>query len=137
MRDSLLKSNAIEQFKGGIASVILPAEFQRHHDIFHRGQTRQQLKRLKDKPNGFVPQTGAAIFIQSAKMNPIQMHLARRRLVQSGAEADEGRLSTARRTDNGTSGPGRKGESYLFNNGDCIAAAGEAFAEPPDIQNRP
>jgi len=137
MRDPLFEPDAFEQFKGGVTSVIFPAEFKWDHHILHSGQTGKQLKRLEYEPNGFIPQTGAAIFVERAKMDSIQMHLARRGLVQSGAEADEGRLSAARRTDNGTSGPSAKGESYLFDDGDRIAAAREAFAEPPDIQNRP
>ena len=60
-------------------------QFDRHHNIFQGGERRDQLKRLKYKPDVRVPECGQGIFTQEVQGMTVQDHRAGRRTIQAGA----------------------------------------------------
>ena len=65
-------------------------EFQWQHDVFECGECRQQLKRLKHKPDTARAQPGARVFIQIVEAFAQQGHFAAARLIESGKKPDQG-----------------------------------------------
>src|SRR2546423_770841 len=88
MSETLAESDALQQLHSLIARVISATQFQRHHDIFQRGQRGQQLKCLKNESHDVIAHASAAIFIERAERYAIEKHLARSRQVESSAKAD-------------------------------------------------
>ena len=56
---------------------------QRQHDVFDNRQTRQQVEALKDKANAQGANFGELVIVKLGHVEPLQVVVARRRLIQA------------------------------------------------------
>ena len=64
MGEPFAEADALQEIHRLVAGMISPAQFQRDHHIFQGRQRGQKLKGLKNETDDFIPDAGAAIFIQ-------------------------------------------------------------------------
>ena len=62
---------------------------QRQHDVFDNRQARQQVEALKDKANAQGANFGELVIIELGHVEPLQVIVARRRLVQAAQDVHE------------------------------------------------
>ena len=93
------KVHVFEQALRTTRGVFRPGYLHRYENIFERGERGDQVKGLKDESYLFASKLGQLIFAHSCDLSAIDANLARRRRVESGYEAEQGRFTAARRAD--------------------------------------
>ena len=71
------------------ASRRLAGQFQRQHDVFQRGQVRQQLERLEHEAHMIGAQPCAAVLVQGEQILAGQPHAARAGNIQPGQQSQQ------------------------------------------------
>src|SRR5690606_14526271 len=87
MRETLAETDALECSQRQLARAFATGELQGQHDVFERGQRRQQLKGLEHEAHAASAYGGAAILVEFAESLTIDAHFSARRQVQSGQQA--------------------------------------------------
>ena len=132
----ICQADAVQQIRRERSGLLVTAQFNRHHHIFHSGKSGDQLKGLKDKTDRGIPHRGQFILAQEIERVIVQGHRAGSGTVQAGAQAEERRLAAARGADNGAGRAGSEGERDIVENSQDAGAILIGFAEMLDIQER-
>ena len=85
---------AIARFRGRAIR-----ELQRHHDVFQRGQGRDELKRLEDEADVRRTKPRAFILGKTVQVLPVERYTSRAGPVEAGEQTQQCGLAAARRPD--------------------------------------
>jgi hypothetical protein len=118
---SFAQSYASQQLNGFLERMVQSAEFHRHHHVFQRCDGRDELEVLKDKPAHAATQFSAAILVQGCQVFACEGNAAGSRDVESGTEAEEGRLAAAGWAEDGAGVAAREGKGDVAQNGEVVA----------------
>ena len=134
MGEPFAQTHALQERDRLVTDLVAAAQFQRNHHILQSGQSRNELKRLKNETDLFISQAGATILVQPAKVNAVDAHFTGSRLIESGAQAEQSRFAAAGRPDDGARGRDRKGEADVLEDDEGAVHAGITLGQRLDIQ---
>ena len=97
--EPVAEPDAREQLARARAGAAVAAQLERHLHVLERGERRDQLKALEDESNFLAAQPRALVLVHRGEVGVVEQHLAARRRVESGEQAEERRLAAARRPD--------------------------------------
>ena len=117
------QADASKELASTVAGAALAAELERDLHVLECGERRDELKALKDEPDFFPAKSSAVVLGHCREVGTVEEHLSVRRGIQPGEEAEERRLSTARRTDDCHEGPLRNRERDVPQYRESILAA--------------
>jgi acyl-CoA thioesterase-1 len=127
--DAIGKADAGEVLAGLLLRVADAAEFERHEDVFQRGERGEELEALENEPGGGVAQGGEGVFVESVEILSVEEHVAGGGTVEAGAESEQRGLAAARGADDGAVGPGGEVEVDVGKHGQRVPGGGVSFAE--------
>ncbi len=82
-----------------------------------------QLKALEDESNFLAAKLGALVLVHRREVGVVEQHLAARRRIESGEQAEQRRLAAARWSDDRDERALRDGEGDVAQHGEPVLAA--------------
>ena len=113
-----------------VTSGPAPASSARQQDVLFRGQGRDQLERLKNKPNFAAPNLGHPVFGKSGDIFAIQQQLAAGGIIQSREQAEQRAFAASRRPHDRDELAPRNGEIDAAQNLDPMRRGLDGPGEP-------
>lgn len=126
---AVAEPDAGEDFVGSLLRAAHAAQFERHEDVFQRGQRGKELETLEDESGGGIAQGGDGVLIEFVETASVELDVSGGRPVQTGAESEQGGLATAGGSDDGAVRTGGDVEVDAGENGERTSAAAVGFAE--------
>ncbi len=102
MRRAFSQPDAFERRGGSSAPMIGKgaAEFHREHDVFERGERREQLEKLKDDADFFAAPFRERVFALGVDVKTVHEHIAFVGFVDSADKIEQRGFAAPRRSDN-------------------------------------
>jgi hypothetical protein len=100
MQEAFAQADASKGF-GGLMFIRGAVKILREHDVFNRGEIRDEVKLLKDKTDFLGAKTREARFVETAHVNAVDDGAAVRGRVESADNIDERSLTGTGRTHDG------------------------------------
>ena len=88
----------VEQFPRPLDGIAGPRNLERHRHVLQCGQVRQQVERLEDEADVLRTEPREALLVEAGQGGAGDLDGARGRVVESREQAEEGGLSTPRRS---------------------------------------
>ncbi|MNN08419.1 hypothetical protein D3C81_1212720 [compost metagenome] len=93
MTQALAQAHPLKQVAGMLAGIAAAVQLQRQHDVFQGIEAVEQLERLEHETDMLSAYPGALVFVQGAEVMPGQGHRACTGQVETGEQAQQGRLT--------------------------------------------
>jgi hypothetical protein len=135
MMQALSQPHLVQELRRGAPAGAIPAQLERHHHVFDRGQRRQELEVLENEADLFSAQFRPVVFAQAANLSPRQLHRAGARLVQTRAQAQQSGLTAAGRPHNRARAPRWECKGNILQDRQFSLGAGVRFRQPANLQN--
>src|SRR5262249_49406060 len=120
MMRAVAESHASQQLGRSLGGSWLTAQLEGHLHVFLRCEGRDQLKRLEDESNFLSADAGTSILVETREVDTIEDHRSARWGIESGEEAEERRLSAARRADDRDEGALGYREAHVAKHGELV-----------------
>ena len=101
MRDPGGQTDARQPLARSRRGIERTGEFEGQHHVLQRGQRRQELKRLENKPEPALPQRGEPVFGKLIKRGVAERHFTRARAIEPGQKSEQRGFTGPRGTDDG------------------------------------
>src|SRR6516225_9371051 len=129
MIETTVEPHLFEQIRGTAPSMVFAANLCRDHYIFESGERWQQLKILKNKPDGLVTQSGKLLLCGAMQCDAIKKNISFARPFQAGTNRDQGCFTATRRADDRAGAFSFNGKRNIRKNVDGLLPALKPFAQ--------
>jgi len=132
---TLGEANAFEPGAGLGTGVLASGQLQGQHDVFQRGEGRQQLEGLKDESDSTGAQPGASVLVKCVEALAEQKHRTGASLIESGQEAEQSRFAGTGSAGDGQSLAGFDREGNLVEDDEGLPAALDPLGEAAGLDD--